>query len=202
VRQGINAYFVSGWKYMVGVVGMVVFLSALISGMREAISSATAKFCRPEKLVLRRYAYGQPESMLAHVSILSVSSSLDEAYDVLVGAWWMHRVTAWAARGGMIAVALISAGLTGILFWGVVRFELAVHFVALRVIINAVESILLFFGGAMLAAMTMALVNTLLFLSERSNLGLGLAKPSDNLLMSAHAYRRPLQLGQFTELRY
>jgi len=198
-----------GWAYYRWggpVVAAAVSAGVLYYGWDQAKNDNTGLLQAESSRVLRRYSYFQPEARLANMPVLVLSSALDEAYSVLAGSWWMHRVTGWGIRLAVgcaigVTVALVVA----------VTF---IYYSAAFLPANAAKSVgwaglldrLAAFAGAAVFCLSIFvaywLVEAFMQVGRRANPGLGLSDPAENIVCNVRARRGLPAPIQTTSKRY
>jgi alpha/beta hydrolase family protein len=184
----VGAAWLVAAQVWVVILGVGLALYALRSGMPD--EERINKLRRASRRIFRRYSYLQPEDELARMPIFTLSSLLDEARGVLVGSWWMHRVTGWVVRVLIVGAIAISVMTIGAIWYGMFWLQRAVFpsFGWLVLVQTATQFVIL--GGGLLAIfLAFVLVNAFLTISDLSSPGLGLARLDENLLWDVRARR-------------
>jgi pimeloyl-ACP methyl ester carboxylesterase len=173
----------------------------LYLGWQKAQGKSTNLLENQASRILRRYSCFQPEARLADTRVFVMSSLLDEAYAVLIGSWWMHRVTGWGVRLGISAAIALSLALDAAVGYGMslVMEALSLYGLALQQGIDEIVVLICFTLPIILAYV---LVKIFLVISGRSSPALGLLDPADNLVCDVRARRTLPAPIQMTSKRY
>jgi hypothetical protein len=178
--------------------------AALNAGQSRALRRTSKKLARQRHLVWVRYAYSQPEAELQAVTILSLTSRVDEALAVLNGSGWIHKVSVWVAVAisvFSIVAGIIVAGVSLYLLSGLERAARRSRFLYPLVKDWSKPGVYLLSGSLLLP--TVGLVcRRLASIAGRSNLGLGLLNPIDNLLWRVRAHDNLKGLASYKNSRY
>ena len=191
------------WLVFAGFVGLLAFL---YFGWRSATKKYTDQLKTQSRRVFCRYSYFQPEARLASTRVFIMSSLVDEAYSVLVGSWWMHRMTGWGVRLGISAAIALSLVVNAAFWYGAsllleALFGNAVYELQ-DPILSIIELIAVAICFTFLIGSAYVLVHLFLLISGRSSPGLGLGDPGDNLVCGVDARQSLPAPIQATNKRY
>lgn len=143
--------------------------------------------------MFRRYSSWQPAGDLGDVRIFSVSSLPDEAYAVLTGSWWIHRVTGWGCRivswGAVVILVAGVGGLPLIMIWMYSQAASPAGIWDWHVFVVEYRKFLS--SSVMLVAFLLTFVWTKfwLWVFGVTSPGLEFSRPGDNLLLDVRAHR-------------
>ena len=197
--------FAQVWSAILGILSAAVLLWF---GWKEAKEEISEKLQREKVRVIRRYGYSQPEARLTDMPVLAMSSLIDEAYGVLVGSWWMHRATGWGIRIGIFVAIGLSIVLSAAVVWafvGVLGLEAKGFDFKALVLFSMFKPVLQFVvwvPSCLAIAVAYLLVELFLAISGRSEPGLGLANPDENLVCEVRAKRTLSPPIRSTNKRY
>jgi hypothetical protein len=190
---------------MIAVMLGAIFVTwnALKYGHRTALLSSAKRLSRMRSRLLARYAYFYRPKQLSTVSLLAVSSPLDEALGFLTGVWWFHRLNLWLAR--IITLSLVLSSLVGA---AVLSYRLYLLEAVLRDK-RMLYPLLKDWGGVLLVMSIMVLFIFVAYIIaaigravSRTNIGLGLDSPDSNLLWTVNATRDCAALDNCKPRRY
>jgi Putative serine esterase (DUF676) len=179
-------------------------LLCVVDGWDSARATETEAFKRRSCRIIHRYRYVELRSEGTDVPAFALSSLADEAYGVLTGAWWMHRVVTWGARLAVAGAIVLSGLLAGAAFYEMEQLRayqyaspswkvwLLSHAAGLGVFMPVLLSVFL----------TYELVKLFLEISGRSSPGLGFGNSEDNLICDVRAVRNPLLAVPIANKRY
>ena len=198
-----------GWAYYKWggpVVGAAASALILYYGWEQAKDESIGMLQAESSRVFRRYSYFQPEARLANTRVLVLSSALDEAYSVLVGSWWMHRVTGWGIRlavGCAIGLALtLVVAMTFVYYSGTFLPADAVKSLGWAGLVDRLAAFAVAGVFCLVIIVAYCLVEAFIQIGERMSPGLGLSDPADNIVCNVRARRGLPAPIQATSKRY
>lgn len=105
-------------------IGVISWGSLLLGVILGAWSEAKAQAQEARKQASKdatELFYCQPEELLSSTRVLALSAPVDEALQIINGAWWVHRIAGLAV--GLATTVSVIAGIGGALglFWLLVR---------------------------------------------------------------------------------